>query len=211
MSEKGIDGIIDIPVHSEDNLSKISTRRFLPSQGILLDFLKSLNSSWGKFLAVYLDVEMKCLKVFIDRDISATLPSSVLNWSEKIRKQLKTETDARQFQEVLSCEELVQSMLKNYQTSNDLLKAKSEILEILKGSEVLNCDHRCIEALLPESRETLAAALMYTPVTQQGEAMNACFVREKLFSLTPDIEKFIYDGELPEGEPVTIPQNGVQN
>ena len=147
LNEKGIDGIIDIPLHSEDALRKILTRRVLPSQGMLLEFLKSLGSNWAKFLTGYLNVDMRCLKEFIDRDIKASLPLRVLNWSEDIRMQLKTETDIREFQEILSRKELVNSLTKNYQTSRHLLKAKTEILEILRDSEVLESDHGCSAAL----------------------------------------------------------------
>ena len=211
LDKRGIDGTINIPIHSEDTLEKISTRRYLPSRGMLLEFLKSLGSNWTKFLSCYLMVEMSCLKDFVDRDIRASLPPRVLNWSEIIRKQLKTETDAREFQEVLCLEELVQTMLRNYQTSHDLFKAKAEILEILEDSEVLASDHRCSAALAPESRESLVAALLFMPIMELREAMNASFVRGKLFSPTPDVEHFIYDGELPEGEGTTMQQNGFEN
>ena len=211
LDKRGIDGTINIPIHSEDALKKISTRRYLPSRGMLLEFLKSLGSNWTKFLSCYLKVEMSCLKDFVDRDIRASLPPRVLNWSEIIRKQLKTETDAREFQEVLCLEELVQTMLRNYQTSRELFKAKAEILEILEDSEVLASDHRCSAALAPESRESLVAALLFMPIMELREAMNASFVRGKLFSPTPDVEHFIYDGELPEGEGTTVQQNGVEN
>ena len=211
LNEKGIDGIIDIPLHSEDALRKILTRRVLPSQGMLLEFLKSLGSNWAKFLTGYLNVDMRCLKEFIDRDIKASLPLRVLNWSEDIRMQLKTETDIREFQEILSRKELVNSLTKNYQTSRHLLKAKTEILEILRDSEVLESDHGCSAALTRESRETLAEALLFMPLTELRDAMYACFVRGKLFSPTQDVEHFIYDGDLPEGEGTTIQQNGVEN
>ena len=202
-NEKGIDCMIDIPLHSEDALTRILTRRVLPSQGMLLEFLKRLGSNWIKFLSKYLKVEVRYLKEFIDRDIKFSLPPSVLSWSEDIKKRLKTETDIRELQVVLRREELVNSLTKNYQTPRDLMKAKAEILEILRDSKVLADDHGCSAALTLESRETLAEALLFKPITELREAMYASFDQEKLFSPTPDIDLFIDSGDLPESEGTT--------
>ena len=65
--------------------------------------------------------------------------------------QLKTERDASEFPEVLYPEEHVQTMLRNYQTSRDLFKAKSKILKILEDSVVLAPDHKYFKVLVPES------------------------------------------------------------
>ena len=101
LNEKGIDGMIDIPLHSEDALRRILTRRVLPSQGMLLEFLERLGSNWIKFLSKYLKVEVRHLKEFIHRDIKFSLPIRVLSWSEDIKKRLKTETDNRELQVVV--------------------------------------------------------------------------------------------------------------
>ena len=84
------------------------------------------------------------------------------------------------------------------------MKAKAEILEILRDSKVLaDDDHGCSAALTLESRETLAEALLFKPITELREAMYASFHQEKLFWPTPDIDLFIDGGDLPEGEGTT--------
>ena len=77
--------------------------------------------------------------------------------------------------------------------------AKEDILEILENAGVLSRSPQVSRSLLPKNCEVLAAALMYLPVTQLRNAMMKAF-EKRLFCPRDDVERFIYSGDLTEGE-----------
>ena len=138
LKDAGIDGVQQFPIHSESALEKLTTRQVLSEQEMLVEFVVSLKTNWIKFICIYLKGEIRFLKEFIDKDIKESLSPSKVNWSHEIQASLKDETDMRGFTEISRKEELVSTMINNYQTSRQLMRAKEKILKILENAGVLS-------------------------------------------------------------------------
>ena len=200
LRKKGIDGIIEFDFLSEDQINEYLERQVLPSKEMLIEFLLKLGFNWSVFLRDYLAVEIRYLRSFICSDIGATLKEDLFHWSPEIRLKLERIIQARNFIEVSNSSDLVQTLLKNYQTSDELLRAKTEIIEILEEAGILSRLQRIQRDLRRDSREILAAALMYVPMDALRVAMFNANIQGRLFALTPSIDKFISDGRIAEGE-----------
>lgn len=200
LRDRAIDGVLTFQAHSEEKYKKLSTNQDFPDKQMLVEFLKSLRGEWIKFLGVYLNAQIRFLREFIHKDIKDSLPLRTLNWSPEIRVKLKKETDLRDFPEVFNKENIISDLLENYQTSRDLMKAKDEIIEILQDAEVLCQNHGIQKSLQSSNCETLAVSMMYLKVSQLRDAMKAAFEKEKLFTPEGDVDKFMWSGELPDGE-----------
>ena len=199
LRKTGIDGVLQFPIHSESVLEKLTTRQVLPKQEMLVEFLVSLKTNWIKFMYLCLNAEVRFLKELIHKDIKESLLPRKLIWSKNIQSSLKDETDMRGLTEISSKEKLVSTMINIYQTSHELMIAKEDILEILENAGVLSRSPQVSRSLLPKNCEVLAAALMYLPVTQLREAMRKA-ADKHLFCSNGEVERFIYSGDLPEGE-----------
>ena len=200
LQKQGIDGIIEVPYRTEEEIDSFSTRRKLPSHEMLVDLLIRLNTNWMRFLRNHLSVEIRQLKDFIHKDIKSSLPPRVLTWSEEIQRNLKRETDSRDIPEISTPERILPVMLESYQTTRDLWIAKSVILDILKDAGIISSDHVDHEkSLTLDSQEVLASALMYVPVKTLKDTIRDSFEKSKMFSPSQEIEEFMYSGKLPEG------------
>ena len=205
LQKKGVDGVVNIPVLSEAKIRELTRVRIMPSHGMLTDFVYLLGTKWPQFFSDYLNVEIRCLRDFISDDIKKSLPHNIFNWSHEIKMQL---TDEMSTQHQMRCnfsttKDILSQILRIYQTSHKLRSAKADIIESLEDAGVLNSPSNISPGLLPRNCEVLAYALMYLPMSKLKIAMYCAF-QDRVFSImgSPDVEKFIFDRELPEGEGV---------
>ena len=90
--------------------------------------------------------------------------------------------------------------LRIYQTSRKPQSANAEIIQSLEDVGVLNFPSNISVCLLPSNCEVLADAFMYLPKIKLKKAMYCAF-QDRVFSIfgSSDVERFIFDRELPEG------------
>ena len=205
LQQKGIDGVVKIPVLSESKIKELTELWIMPSHGMLTEFVSSLGTKWSDFLSDYLKVEIRYLRDFISDDIISSLPPRKFNWSDEIEKQLTDEMTSRHKMRCnfSSKDHILPEILRIHQTSHQLRSAKAEIIECLEETGILNSPSDISPCLLLSSCQILAHALMYLPISKLKKAMYCAF-HDRVFSITgrPDVEKFIFDRELPEGESV---------
>ena len=203
LQQKGIDGAIQVPFLKEEKIKELS-RRVLPDKDMLARFLQKLGADWTKFLSDFLKVEIRALKQFIFKDITATLPLTRLRWSRKLKERLKLETQTRNLRFAEGPKnEILTKLFDNFKTSWELLTAKKVIIQCLKCSGVLEKNQSVTEGLLQQNCEVVAYALMYLPLSSLKIAVYSAF-QKGFFSIIEgedaELEKFIFDKMIPAGD-----------
>ena len=198
LQKVGLDGVMLFDILSEEAMEQCKNL-VLPTKHMLIELIQKLGCNWASFLSNYLHFNVRYFRSFISKDIAATLRHDLFFSSPQIRLDLDRILQNRNMLDVTAdYKDLVQTMLKNYQTSDDLIRAKSEIISILEEAGVL-MPNQCPKELRPDSREILASNMIYIPMIDLKKAILAG-AQDRLFTVSPGIEKFIWDGIVRVGD-----------
>ena len=194
---------MDLPFLSREDLEEIARIPDAPGHKMLIMFIECLGEKWTEFFSNYLRANLRGLRDFIHKDIKASLPTSQLNWSNEIRERLDDSMRAKHCfsASIAAADEIVDELLQNYQSPEELMVAKGKIIECLEESKVLSQKHTIRRGLLRKSSEILARALMYLPVRKLKSAMYEASMDQLYYVYKyKEIERFVHNSTIPPGE-----------
>ena len=170
----------DIEILTRTEMDDINETFQLPDHAMLVEFLELLNETWTNLLSQHLNIRISGLREFIASDIKEAIPAMChRNITHETLTHLMKEAESRDYDDYRFLDHrridtvslLVDSVMRYFKTDLDPKRAKREIVSMLKVSGIIPKHEDIPKSLGLISRENLAAALMYIPITKLKDAM----------------------------------------